>query len=188
MRDGRIPQSIGQASLHLDTLLWAPLLHIVNIFCGRLISLKHFKTILCHARKVGRYLLIVHEIHGFVEFWILRFPIVCFRHTEDYYECKAEGLLTFLFIENVKEREAWTWMDHKQVQFVRFSRLSFGWWSRYGRLGSSVDKLFSKAQIFCAQFCRDLTWSGYLFRLPSRASRFVWQQNFLIDGGRNCNN
>ena len=155
-------------------------------------SLKAYKLINFLKRfyaMTWRYLLIVHEIHGFVELWILRFPIVCFRHTGDYYGCEAEGLLTFLFIENVKEREAWTWMDHKQVQLVRFSRFSFARGSRYGRLRISNEKLFSEAQIFCAQFCSDLAWSGYLLRVVlCRTSRFLWQQNFLVDWGRNCNN
>ena len=38
---------------------------------------------------------------------VLRFSIGCFRHTGgDYLGCESEGLLlTFLFIENVQERE-----------------------------------------------------------------------------------
>ena len=37
---------------------------------------------------------------------VLRFSTGCFRHKGDYLGCESEGLLlTFLFIENVQERE-----------------------------------------------------------------------------------
>ena len=126
---------------------------------------------------------------GIVELWILRFSINVFVTQEISEGCESEELLTFLFIENVQEREAWTRVDHKQVQIViSFYRLSFG--RRPGYCGGLVsdEKSFSKTQIFRLQFRSDLAWSCYLIHLFGGASWHIWKQNLLVNGGGDCNN
>ena len=93
--------------------------------------------ILIHERTQGIY----------QNFQSIDFPYNVITSLRDYWGWRLEELLTFLFIENIKERKTWTGMHHKYVQIVRFSSQTsyFGWEPCSSRLCGTIEKLFPEA-------------------------------------------